>query len=94
MASRTEVDIGRGPKTPRQQCAYHVISSVDGTYQGDTRLVGEGQFTGANSEVDVSFVVLPSGFPVLGAGSDAVWADGAPTSYTLTYAQIACNAWD
>ena len=81
------------PGVAGQVKVYVNLNSTDGTYQGDTRLVGEGQFTATSSEVDVSFVILPSGFPVLGAGSNTVWADAAPTSYTLTYAEIACNPW-
>jgi hypothetical protein len=33
---------------------------------------------------------LPSGFPVLGVGAVADWADGAHSA-TLTYEQIACD---
>jgi hypothetical protein len=36
------------------------FNSVDGSYQGPTTTVGHGQFTATNSEVKVSFVVLPS----------------------------------
>jgi hypothetical protein len=32
-----------------------------------------------SSEVHAGFVALPSGWPVLGVGAEANWADGAPT---------------
>jgi hypothetical protein len=69
------------------------LNSPNGSYQGPTTTVGQGQFTATSSDVHVGFVVLPSGWPVLGVGSVAVWADGEPNSYTLTYVQIECNPW-
>jgi hypothetical protein len=69
------------------------LNSPDGSYQGPTTTVGQGQFTSTSSEVHAGFVVLPSGWPVLGVGAEATWADGAPHSVTLTYAQLACDPW-
>jgi hypothetical protein len=69
------------------------FNSPDGSYQGPTTLVGQGQFTATSSVVRVGFVVLPSGWPVLGVGSEAEWADGAPLSLTLNYRQIECDPW-
>ena len=69
------------------------LNSPDGSYQGPTTTVGQGQFTSTSSQVHVGFVVLPSGWPVLGVGARAIWADGAPDSLTLNYVQIACNPW-
>jgi hypothetical protein len=68
------------------------FNSPDGSYQGPTTAVGQGQFTATQSEVQVRFVLLPSGFPVLGVGAVADYADGAHSA-TLTYVQIACNPW-
>lgn len=68
------------------------FNSLDGSYQGPTATVGQGQFTAASPHVKVSFVVLPAaGWPLLGAGAVATWADGAPESATLTYAELACD---
>jgi hypothetical protein len=68
------------------------LNSPDGTYQGPTISVGHGEFTATDSQVQVSFVVLPTaGWPVLGVGAEAVWADGTDNSVTLTYAEIACH---
>lgn len=69
------------------------LNSPDGSYQGPTTTVGHGQFTSASSHVDAGFVVLPSGWPVLGVGAAATWADGAPQSAVLTYEQLACDPW-
>jgi hypothetical protein len=69
------------------------LNSPDGSYQGPTTTVGQGQFTSTSSQVHASFVVLPSGWPVLGVGAEATWADGAPHSVTLTYVQLACDPW-
>jgi hypothetical protein len=69
------------------------LNSPDGSYQGPTMIVGQGQFTATNSDVHAGFVVLPSGWPVLGVGAEATWADGAPHSVTLTYVQLACDPW-
>jgi hypothetical protein len=68
------------------------FNSPDGSYQGPTTMVGTGQFTATNSEINVRFILLPSGFPVLGVGAVADWADGEHSA-TLTYQQIACNPW-
>ena len=68
------------------------FNSHDGSYQGPTTMVSQGQFTATNSEVHARFVLLPSGFPVLGVGAVADYADGVH-SVTLTYEQIACNPW-
>jgi len=40
-----------------------------------------------------NIVVLPSGWPVLGVGAEAIWADGAPSSLTLNYVQLECDPW-
>ncbi|MEW9838684.1 hypothetical protein [Mesorhizobium marinum] len=68
------------------------FNSPDGSYQGPTTIVGQGQFTETISEVRARFVLLPSGFPVVGIGAVADYADGVH-SVTLTYQQIACNPW-
>ena len=68
------------------------FNSPDGSYQGPTTIVGQGQFTETISEVYARFVLLPSGFPVLGVGAVADYADGVH-SVALTYEQIACNPW-
>src|SRR5437763_16771700 len=55
------------------------LNSPDGSYQGPTTTVGTGQFTATSSQVQAGFVVLPAaGWPVLGAGAEATWPDGAP----------------
>lgn len=69
------------------------LNSPDGSYQGPTTPVGDGQFTAASSEVRVRFVVLPSGWSVLGIGAEAVWDDGAPHDVALTYVELACDPW-
>jgi hypothetical protein len=69
------------------------LNSPDGSYQGPTTTVGQRQFTSTSSQVHAGFVVLPSGWPVLGVGAEATWADGAPNSVILTYVQIACDPW-
>ena len=68
------------------------FNSPDGSYQGPTTAVGQGQFTATELQVRVRFVLLPSGFPVLGVGAVADYADGVHSA-TLTYVQIACNPW-
>jgi hypothetical protein len=68
------------------------FNSLDGSYQGPTTMVGTGQFTTTNSQVTSRFILLPSGFPLVGVGAVADWADGEH-SVTLTYEQIACNPW-
>lgn len=68
------------------------FNSPDGSYQGPTTMVGQGQFTETSSEVRTRFVLMPSGFPVLGVGAVADYADGVH-SVALTYEQIACNPW-
>jgi hypothetical protein len=67
------------------------LNSPDGSYQGPTTTVGQGQFTGGRSRVRVGFIVLPSGWPVLGVGAQAAWEDGAPESFALTYVQLECT---
>ncbi len=68
------------------------LNSPDGSYQGPTTTVGKGQFTATDSEVQIGFVVLPAaGWPVLGVGAEAVWADGAPESISLAYWELACD---
>ncbi len=68
------------------------LNSLDGSYQGPTTTVGHGQFTATSPHAHVSFVVLPAaGWPLLGAGAVVTWADGAPESATLTYAELACD---
>jgi hypothetical protein len=69
------------------------LNSPDGSYQGPTTTVGQGQFTSTSSQVHAGFIVLPSGWPVLGVGAEATWADGAPHSVTLIYVQLACDPW-
>src|SRR5262249_51787301 len=69
------------------------LNSPDGSYQGPTTAVGQGQFTSTSSQVHASFAVLPSGWPVLGVGAEATWADVTPHSVTLTYVQLACDPW-
>ena len=69
------------------------FNSLDGSYQGPTTTVGQGQFTARRSRVHAGFVVLPSGWPVLGVGAVATWQDGAPEDAALTYEQIACDPW-
>ena len=69
------------------------LNSPDGSYQGATTTVGHGQFTPASNAIRSGFVVLPSGWPVLGVGAEATWADGAPHSVALTYVQLGCDPW-
>ena len=70
------------------------LNSPDGSYQGPTTTVGHGQFTAAaRSRVRASFAVLPSGWPVLGVGAEAIWEDGAPHSIALVYEELACDPW-
>jgi hypothetical protein len=68
------------------------LNSPDGSYQGPTTTVGEGQFTATGSNVEGRFVVLPSaGWPVLGVGAVATWEDGAPQGAALTYELLVCD---
>jgi hypothetical protein len=68
------------------------LNSPDGSYQGPTTTVGQGQFTVTDSEVQAGFVVLPAaGWPVLGVGADATWADGTTQSFALTYVELQCD---
>ena len=68
------------------------LNSPDGSYQGPTTTVGQGQFTATDSEVQAGFVVLPAaGWPVLGVGADATWADGTAQSFALTYVELECD---
>jgi hypothetical protein len=70
------------------------FNSANGSYQGPTTTVGQGQFTATDAEVATRFVVLlPAGWPVLGVGAVVNWEDGAPESAALTYEQLACNPW-
>jgi hypothetical protein len=69
------------------------LNTGDVSYQGPTKVVGQGQFTATTSTVSAGFVVLPTEFPVLGVGAGALWADGAPESFTLDYYQLACGPW-
>jgi hypothetical protein len=66
------------------------LNSADGSFQGPTTTVGQGQFTATDPQVRVSFVVLPAQ-PVLGVGAEATWADGAAQSIALTYVEHECN---
>jgi hypothetical protein len=68
------------------------FNSQDGSYQGPTTKVGEGQFTATNSQFQVRFVLLPSGFPVVGVGAVVDYSDGVHGG-ALTYQKIACNPW-
>jgi hypothetical protein len=79
------------PGVAAQVSVYANLNCRDFNYQGPTTKVGEGQFTATSSEVHVGFILLPSGLSVLGAGSVAVWADGAENSLNLRYDEIACN---
>jgi len=67
------------------------FNSVDGSYQGPTTQVGQGQFTATSGQVQVGFVVLPAAWPVLGVGAGAVWDDGEPESFDLTYVALMCR---
>jgi hypothetical protein len=67
------------------------LNSQDGAYQGPTTTVGTGSFSATGAHVRTAFVVLPSGWPVLGVGAEAVWADGAQNSISLGYYQLACD---
>jgi hypothetical protein len=68
------------------------LNSQDGSYQGPTTTVGQGQFTATGSQVEARFVVLPAaGWPVLGVGAVATWEDGTPESAALSYEQLACD---
>jgi hypothetical protein len=70
------------------------LNTPNGSYQGPTTTVGDGDFTATNSQVIVRFVVLPwAGFPVLGFGGVADWTDGTPQSLTLDYVLLECNPW-
>lgn len=68
------------------------FNTVDGSYQGPTTTVGQGQFTETESQVHARFILLPAGFPILGVGAVADYADGVHGG-VLTYEQIACNPW-
>jgi hypothetical protein len=69
------------------------LNSPDGSYQGPTTTVGQGQFTATSNDVHAGFLVLPSGWPVLGVGAEATWADGAQQSFALNYVQLECDPW-
>jgi hypothetical protein len=68
------------------------FNTPDGSYQGPTTMVGQGQFTATNPQVHARFILLPSGFSVLGVGAVVDFADGVHGG-ALTYQQIACNPW-
>jgi hypothetical protein len=80
------------PGVPGQVIIAANFNTPDGSYQGPTTRVGQGQFTATSSEVQARFIILPSGFPVLGVGAVADYADGVH-SVTLNYWQIACDPW-
>jgi hypothetical protein len=80
------------PGVPAQVSVGANFNTPDGSYQGPTTTVGTGQFTATISQINVRFIVLPSGFPVLGVGAASDWADGEHSA-TLTYEQIACDPW-
>jgi hypothetical protein len=67
------------------------FNSPDGSYQGPTTPVGQGQFIATSSHVHAGFVVLPSGWPVLGVGAEATWEDGAPPSFARTLS-VLCSS--
>jgi len=68
------------------------LNSPDGSYQGPTTMVGQGQFTATGSDIEARFVVLPAaGWPVLGVGAVANWEDGAPQGAALTYELLVCD---
>jgi hypothetical protein len=69
------------------------LNSPDGSYQGPTTNVGHGEFTANSNKVLSGFIVLPSGWPVLGVGAEVTWSDGAPPSFTLNYVQLECDPW-
>jgi hypothetical protein len=81
------------PGVPAQVIIAANFNSPDGSYQGPTWTVGNGQFTATTSQVQAGFIVMPAGWPVLGVGAQATWADGAPDSAALTYVQIECEPW-
>ena len=68
------------------------FNTPDGSYQGPTTTVGQGQFTATNSQVHARFIIMPSGFPVLGVGAVVDYADGMQGG-NLSYWQIACDPW-
>jgi hypothetical protein len=68
------------------------FNTPDGSYQGPTTTVGQGQFTETVSQVHARFVLLPSGFSVLGVGAVVDYTDGVHSG-ALTYQPIACNPW-
>jgi hypothetical protein len=65
------------------------FNTPDGSYQVP-RLLSEAASSPPLSRKSRSVSPLPSGFPVLGVGAVADWADGAHSA-TLTYEQIACD---
>lgn len=95
VADAVTVTVTSGrPGVAAQVTIFANLNSVDGSYQGPTSQVGQGQFTATNSQVQASFVVLPSMWPVLGLGAEAVWEDSAPDSFALTYVALVCRwAW-
>ena len=80
------------PGKPAEVTIAANFNSADGSYQGPTTTVGQGQFTATSSEVTARFVVMPAtGWPVLGVGAVAKWQDGAPDGVALTYQELACD---
>src|SRR5512140_3069719 len=51
------------PRVAAQVSIAANFNSPDGSYQGPTTTVGQGQFTARRSHVRAGFVVLPSGWP-------------------------------
>lgn len=68
------------------------FNTPNGSYQGPTTTVGQGEFTATSSQVHARFILLRSGFSVLGVGAVADYADGVHSG-ALTYEQIACDPW-
>jgi hypothetical protein len=84
--------ISQRPLAAAQVSVGANLNSADGSYQGPTTMVGLGQFTATSAHVETRFVVLPAaGWPVLGVGAEAVWADGTSASFALTYVQLECD---
>jgi hypothetical protein len=67
------------------------LNSLDGSYQGDVWIVGQGQFTATSSQFQTTFTIWPDQWPVLGVGAWADWDDGAPQSFALEYKDIVCG---
>jgi hypothetical protein len=52
------------------------LNSPDGSYQGPMTNVGHGEFAANSNKVRSGFIVLPSGWPILGVGAEVTWSDG------------------